>query len=739
MILSRHNRIMIITLLIAVLGIAGSGAVIYRTISETITSMAMDEMAHLLTATSNLLQQSTDQAIINHLRSIASAHLGMVQQIYREYQTGAISEAEAKQRATRILLNQKIGLTGYMYCLDSKGYLRVHPYPQLVNFNMNRFQLAHDQVRLKNGYLEYFWKNPGEALARPKALYMCYFAPWDWIISASSYRSEFNSLTHPDDFKKDVLSIRLGQTGYLYILDGFGNVVIHPKYPAGQNVADMRDARGRFFVREMLKNKSGKIRYWWKNPGEAAAREKVVMYRYYPALNWIILGGVYLEELYLPLRHIRNLMSGTLALNCLFALIMLLLFRRSVMSMQKAEEKAVVSSLATMEKIIDSLPVALIVVNQAQRIQRVNEAACHILDAKAEALVGQPFSRYLPDCARDSQRHVLKEIVIEKSEGRHSTVLLSEIPVALGDERIDIAIFMDISERKQMETQLRHAQKLESVGQLAAGIAHEINTPVQYVGDNLQFLSDAFKTLLGVVEQYQRLVRRLATMPGGDEYGDEIQALEAEADLEYLQENTPPAFQGAVEGVSRIATIVRAMKEFAHPDEREKTEVDINRALQATLTIARNEYKYIAEVETALGDIPPVLCHAGDINQVFLNLIINASQAMAEVVEKNGGKGLLKVSTALDGPYVRIEIEDTGAGIPDAIRYRVFDPFFTTKAVGKGTGQGLAIARSIVVDKHHGRLTFTSQVGRGTIFFIMLPIGAKPSIPLESETAAAKA
>jgi signal transduction histidine kinase len=206
----------------------------------------------------------------------------------------------------------------------------------------------------------------------------------------------------------------------------------------------------------------------------------------------------------------------------------------------------------------------------------------------------------------------------------------------------------------------------------------------------------------------------------------EIRNTEEEIDLAYLDENLPGSFDSCQDGVSRISTIVRAMKEFAHPDQREKAPADLSKALQTTLNIARNEYKYVANVTTELGDLPPVLCHVGDLNQVFLNLIVNAAHAIGDVVGQGGSKGTIRITTVREGDLVRIDIADTGSGIPEAIRHRIFDPFFTTKEVGKGSGQGLAIARSIVVTKHRGSLTFESAVGKGTTFTIRLPIGDSP-------------
>ena len=281
----------------------------------------------------------------------------------------------------------------------------------------------------------------------------------------------------------------------------------------------------------------------------------------------------------------------------------------------------------------------------------------------------------------------------------------------------------DEERQKQLELELRHAQKLESVGQLAAGIAHEINTPAQFVGDSLSFLADSFRDVQQVLAAYRQAVGALPLTPEATAAREALARTEEAADLAFVEEQATPAFERAQDGISRIATLVGAMKEFAHPDRREKSGADLNRALRNTLTIAHNEYKTVAEVETELGELPLVMCHLSDMNQVFLNLLINAAQAVADTVGHTGKKGRIVVRTKQEAGSVRISIEDSGCGIPEAIRDRIFDPFFTTKEVGRGSGQGLAIARSIVVDKHGGTLTFESTVGKGTTFTVVLPVG----------------
>lgn len=314
----------------------------------------------------------------------------------------------------------------------------------------------------------------------------------------------------------------------------------------------------------------------------------------------------------------------------------------------------------------------------------------------------------------------------------HYVSVGADITARLAEEgekrRLQDQLLDEMKERERMSIELRLAQKLEAVGRLAAGLAHEINTPVQYVSDSIHFLQSAVADLDGVLSAYRT---ELQALPGDlalDAVRERLRAAESSADLGFLTIEVPKAFARARDGVARVAGIVRAMKEFAHPDPQEQCTADLNHAIETTLMVAHNEYKYNATVETRFAQLPEVICNVGELNQVFLNLIVNASHAIRES-GKDAVDGRITITTEVNGEAALIRIADNGCGIPQENLGRIFDPFFTTKEVGKGTGQGLAIARAIVVEKHGGRIDVESSVGTGTTFTINLPTLGRWGLP----------
>jgi PAS domain S-box-containing protein len=276
----------------------------------------------------------------------------------------------------------------------------------------------------------------------------------------------------------------------------------------------------------------------------------------------------------------------------------------------------------------------------------------------------------------------------------------------------------DITEKKHLEKAHQQSMYLESIGQLSAGIAHEINTPMQYISDNLNFLKDSFNDVARAITHIKKSLL--------DKTLDEakLDSIYEEADIEYLNKELPLAFSQTTDGVERVCSIVKAMKEYSHPNSEEKVATNINHCIESTITISKHTWKYHSDMEVILDpNLPDVMCHPGPFNEVILNIVVNAADAIKERVEKDEtiDKGKITIETIKKENCVEIRISDTGGGIPKSIQEKIFDPFFTTKSVGKGTGQGLALSYSIIKERHNGELQFETVPGESTTFIIQLP------------------
>jgi signal transduction histidine kinase len=350
-----------------------------------------------------------------------------------------------------------------------------------------------------------------------------------------------------------------------------------------------------------------------------------------------------------------------------------------------------------------------------------------------DATVGQPLSLFLEDVPANLIVDALAdadEAPVPRVECSLLTATELGMPIELAVTRFAspdtgpyglLGVVTDLRERRRRQLEDRHDQKLESLGRLSAGIAHEINTPIQFVGDNTRFLADAYQEMLELLLVYRGCMDASVGGLSWEERRERVTAGEQKADIDYLTTEVPAAVAQSLEGIERVASLVRAMKSFSYKDSGDRSYADLNEALKTTLTVARNEVKYVADVVLDLGELPDVLCHVGDLNQVFLNLLVNAADAMQDKEER----GQIRISTRADGSVAVISIADNGCGMPPELQRLIFEPFFTTKEVGKGTGQGLPLARAVVVDKHDGTIEVNSALGVGTEFVLRLPVDGK--------------
>lgn len=389
------------------------------------------------------------------------------------------------------------------------------------------------------------------------------------------------------------------------------------------------------------------------------------------------------------------------------------------------------------EHLLACIPSILVGINGDGIVTTWNAAAAEAFGLPAQRVVGQPLDKCpvpwdlecvqlgIELCKFERSTLHIGEMRYADTSGRDRFLAVSMNPIyQAGDQSTGVLLTAtDITDRKVLESQLSQAQKLESIGQLAAGVAHEINTPIQYVSDNTRFVAEAFCKLKSLFILYDRLADVVGNA-SANELVSEIQAAKSGADAEYLLDEVPNAIDQSLEGLSRVAQIVLAMKEFSHPGGKEKTLADVNHLLENAITISRNKWRFVADIVTNLDpDLPKIPCLPAELSQVFLNMIVNAADAISDAFKQHSEKmGTITITTRFDKIAAEIWIADNGAGIPVEARSRIFDPFFTTKEMGQGSGLGLAIDRSAIQDKHGGSITFETEIGEGTTFVIRLPL-----------------
>ena len=420
-------------------------------------------------------------------------------------------------------------------------------------------------------------------------------------------------------------------------------------------------------------------------------------------------------------------------------------------SIEREQAREITSRTASY---LDMMGDALVILNMNKTIVKANESALKLWGFNdLEDMIGLGYEEIVPQTEIDTLMAKMKELsgtgrknsietTIITKEGVNIPVILSCSLTKDANGRPDgyIGVFKDISSRKNqeekrliLEKELQQALRLEAIGTLAAGIAHEINTPIQFIGNNAEFLTKAVTRIFTMIEDYQEILSNMPEFAGQDLLARKIEKIEKRAKLPYLQREIPEALNQTLDGVDRVARIVKAMKDFSHMGSDVMAQEDINSAVESTIPISRNEWKYVAEMKTELDpSLPLVECFIGDIKQVLLNLIVNAAHTIKDALTSSGEtSGQITVRTFAEDGFVFISVSDTGKGIPAKIENRIFEPFFTTKEVGKGTGQGLSITYQTIVEKHGGDLSFETEIDKGTTFIVKLPVVAENAIHMD--------
>ncbi|KLN66859.1 histidine kinase [Vibrio sp. VPAP30] len=641
----------------------------YLLMREVVKQGVEKELTSATESITNNIVNTVDITIRSYLRGISEQNLQYVELCYQQFQLGQITEQQAKQKATSFLLSQSIGETGYPYVVDSSGVIRVHPKQPLINTSLISFDFIKQQIQSKKGYLEYQWKNPDELVERPKALYMVYFEPWDWIITSSSYREEFASLINIDDFSDSISKLNFDETGYSYVLNQLGDPIVHP-FVTG-NFYNVTDSNGKLFVQEIINKKNGTITYTWQNPHDEDFREKIAVFRYLPEYDWYIVSSTYVEELNQPLVELKIIHLAVLVFAIALVIPSNLMLSRSI-----------VLPLKGMMNWISQA--------SASKHPTLMKDKSGSTDELAQLTVY--FNQFLSDLDKANQK-LHKEIDVRIAAQKQLENLNENLENNVAQRTLELK--QSLERLKQTQDQLIESEKLSALGGLVAGIAHEVNTPLGIAITSASLVSDA-NSELNAAFQKQTLTSEQFEI-------NMSQQLEA---LELLKAN-----------LNRASSLVQSFKQTAvHQVSEALSHFVVKDVLESLIASLHPETRKVLVVPVLKGDSSVSMSSLpGALTQVFSNLILNS---VYHAFEQQPEPQIL-IEFFEQSEDVVFIYQDNGCGVEKELHKKIFEPFYTTRRGSGGTGIGLNMVFNLVNQKLKGNLEFSSA--NGVKFVITLP------------------
>lgn len=664
-----------ILLFLVVLNVADLS--LYFLVKKIVTQGVERELSLSTDGIVKQIKTTADVTIRNHLRAISEVNFQTVKRNYEQYQQGHLSEEQAKQQAFDQLVYQTIGDSGYPYVVDSKGYIQVHPKAKLVNSNLAKYDFIQQQMHTKSGYLEYDWKNPGEKYLRPKALHMIYFEPWDWIISSSSYREEFNKLINIDDFKNSVLDVKLGETGYTYLIDSKGNVIIHPFIQG--NFYHAVDSNGYEFVKDILEKKTGIIYYTWKNPQENDYREKLAKFHYLEDFDWYIISSTYTDELYQPIDKLTQVNLAILVISIFIVIPCTLLLSSSIVNPLNRIMKKI-------QQASDN--------NYSIRINESNPSGDEL------ATLANYFNQFMSELETSN-----KELHNEIDE----RILAQEKQAKLNDELEQLnrnlenrvkqrtnALQESMEKLTTMQKKLVETEKMASMGNLVSGVAHELNTP----------LGSAITLTSFLLEQTNKIGHKI----------DQNQL--KKNDLMDFIANTQDSFNIVSDNLSRISELINKFKLIS---------INEDYGSQASFNLAQLLSEITGSMRNKIYDISLDINVDSSLNlysypQVFHNIfseLINNSLTHGFSEQK---VRIISISQRIEGDNLIIDYQDNGNGVNDELVDTLFEPFITSNRSDGNAGLGMHYLYNLIAKKLNGEITIVKEKTYGFHVAISLPI-----------------
>ena len=746
----------------------GSSLFYYR-IKVDLETRIEQELQKSSDSLANLIRTAADISVKNSLQAMATQNFEIAEYYYSKHRSGLISYQEAVDTIEEIFLSQAIGISGYIYCLNSKGDVFIHPNDKVKGSNVSQYDFVQQQMAIKDGYLEYEWQNPEEKKKRSKALYMIYYKPMDWIISVTSYRSEFSHLIDLDELQKSFLAFKSGKSGYAFIVDKNGKALIHPTLK-GQNLLAW-SASSRAVIKNVFEKKNGKLTYQWQNPEDSTFRDKILIFKYLPDLEWYVGSTSYVDEVFSPLTRITLWVVASLLIFLVIFTAVTLIISKTVTKplenltrnleagakgdysvrmakgntseiqalsdhfntfMDRLEDyhgklnREIKKTVDTQAALVENELKLRGLFNQSFQytcilspygiLEEVNKSAlefggCTEADVLYKPYWETPWWQHDPK-ARDHIQHALEaalqgktlrlETTHMKSGGQVRDIDMSVKPIFNNSGKVEFIVTegRDITELKQAEKersrmliQLEKSQKMEAIGTLAGGIAHDFNN------------------ILSSIFGYTQLAEMTITSP----------------------EKAKRHIGQIVKGAQRASGLVQQILTFSRQTEYKKQPLKLYLVVKESIKLMRSSIPTTIEIRTDILSKEMVSADPTQMHQVIMNLCTNAYHAMM----KTGGVLTIALDTVpkipaphnpegfpVAGPQLCLTVRDTGHGMDEQTLAKAFDPYFTTKEIGRGTGFGLALVHAIV-DEHHGVIHAESTPGKGSIFYIYMPIATR--------------
>ena len=761
----KYRFVLLQTILIAVLPVfIGVSFIISTLIANRLEKMISDEMYNTTRMIRSSIEASARANIKSHLLEIAEKNLALAWYVWDRHLSGELTEEEAINEIHGIFIKQKVGSSGYLYCLDSTGVLKFHPFKGLIGTSQMEHEHVRKQIELKKGYIEYDWKNPGEEKTRAKAIYMLYFEPLDYIISVSSYRSEFNELVDIPLFRDYILSMRFRESGYAYILDLDGKIVIHPFFETGVNLMEESlriDPQFRDIVRTQIETRRGSLRYLWKNPTEPEPRWKLAVYETLSDFEWLVGSSCYIDEVFEP----QNEVSMILSLAFLVAILlvtaavfgisrqtsrplnrMVSLIERAdygdisdgfppssidefrflterfngflktqtrTMDQLRQKETALRRERDFTRLLINGTPAYIVGIDQGGRIMLINNTCASVLGRATEELEGKDFIRCgVPEYAHEETRKIITSQLAWLGEMK-SPGGTCEFPI--------VSASGEVYQVQWVGTTV-HDPDTDSVFLLEVGIDVTLQKEMAEKLSRADILNAIGQLAGGVAHDFNNLLCGI------------IGAADILSDTLNESEESKACLDIILNASDRAAILIKKLLVFARKGVQAKIDLsplNLGNVVKDTAELLGRTIDKKVEIRVDIhAEDLVILGEESLIQNALVNIGVNSEHAMPKggiltfTVENRVLNKEYCNSSPFDiqpGLFITVEISDTGVGMDSATLSQIFEPFFTTREVGKGSGLGLATVYAMV-QQHKGIIDVASSPGKGTQFTLLFPV-----------------